>query len=199
MTQKNISSRLSHPDYEGSAMMRATVEDDLDKVMEIIDAARDFIAAQNIDQWTNGYPLIDDIRNDIDNGWSYVLLNADKEIVGTAAVSFDGEPTYHQVFEGNWEYEGAYAVVHRLCIDPSMHGRGYSGLLFAGAEALAIAREVRIIRVDTHEKNKPMRRSLVRAGYEYRGKIKLANGDMRVAYEKYISSYGEDSEEDEKK
>lgn len=195
MSSENISSRLSHPDYEGSCMLRATVEDDLDKVMEIIDAARQFIADQHFDQWTNGYPSIDDIRRDIENSWSYVLLDPEKRIVATEAVSFDGEPSYHQVFEGSWKYEGAYAVVHRLAVNPELHGRGYSGLLFAGAEALAIAREVRIIRVDTHEKNKPMRKSLIRAGYEYRGKIKLANGDMRVAYEKYISSYGEETEE----
>ncbi|MDO5044117.1 MAG: GNAT family protein [Coriobacteriia bacterium] len=197
MTDEDLLPHISNPDYEGSAILRATLTGDLDRVMEIIESAREFIRTQHIDQWLDGYPSEADIVHDIENGWSYVLENADKEIVGTEAVSFDGEPLYDKVYDGAWEYEGPFAVVHRLANDPKLHGQGFSGLLFAGAEALAIARHVRIMRVDTHPGNIPMRRALRKAGYKRIGKIRLEKGveagQERIAFEKYIAG-GEDED-----
>lgn len=169
-------------------VLRETTEQDFDEVMRIIGEAREAIRALNIRQWTDGYPSPEQIANDMENGWSYVLVDENNTIVGTQAVSFDGEPVYEKVYEGDWVYEGPYATVHRVAVDPAKRGRGLAGLLFAGAEALAVARQINIVRVDTHEGNLPMRKALERAGYEYRGFIYLADGAPRVAYEKLINA-----------
>lgn len=167
-------------------VMRAAQIDDLDEIMRIIDDARESIKSLGIAQWTDEYPARKHIARDIDHGWSYVLLDKGV-IVGTLAVSFDGEPAYDTIFDGSWEYYGPFATVHRVAVSPQYRGRGFSSLLFAGAEALALAREIRVVRVDTHEGNIPMRRALERSGYKRAGTIKLETGALRVAYEKMIT------------
>lgn len=166
--------------------MRATTRDDLDEVMRIIDEARKAINKLGIVQWTDSYPGLKHICRDIDEGSSYVLLDEHEKIVATAAVYFGVEPCYAHIEEGSWKYEGPYATVHRVAVDPQFRGRGLAAFLFAGAEALAVARKIKIVRVDTHEWNIPMRRALEKEGYEYSGVVHLESGAKRVAYEKLI-------------
>lgn len=171
---------------QSTKVMRATRREDLTEVMRIIDEARRAINELGIIQWTDSYPALKHIIRDIDAESSYVLLDEHQKIVGTAAVSFGEEPCYAHIEEGAWKYEGPYATVHRVAVDPKLRGRGLAAFLFAGAEALAVARKIKIVRIDTHEWNLPMRRALEKDGYEYSGVVHLESGAKRVAYEKLI-------------
>ena len=56
--------------------IRPTRLEELDQVMPFYERARRFMAANgNANQWINGYPASDDIRQDIENGDSYVFAN----------------------------------------------------------------------------------------------------------------------------
>ena len=53
---------------------------DVEKIIEIIDEAKIYLASLNIDQWQNGYPNKTEIENDISNNESYVVFNDQKLI-----------------------------------------------------------------------------------------------------------------------
>ena len=64
--------------------IRKTKYEDIEKLLEIFDYARKFMAANNNpNQWTNGYPSESDIKADIDKGHSYVCLDDDSNIICT--------------------------------------------------------------------------------------------------------------------
>lgn len=104
---------------------RKTVKADIDNVMVVIKQAQDYFKEQGINQWQNNYPNSDTINNDIVNGHSYVLLK-DDNIVATVAVSFDGESTYNNIYDGKWITNDKYAVIHRIAVDNTFKGLGLS-------------------------------------------------------------------------
>ena len=76
-------------------MIEALDYKDIDIVMDMIEKGRDHIKQYNIKQWTNGYPNIDTIKNDIKNNGAFVL-NEDDEILAYFAM-FDYEKTYDYI------------------------------------------------------------------------------------------------------
>ena len=73
--------------------IRKTTVSDLDRVMEIYDIARDFMAKNgNPTQWGDGYPVRALIEEDIERGESYVFVEGD-EIHGVFMFMQRVEPT----------------------------------------------------------------------------------------------------------
>ena len=66
-----------------------------------------------------------------------------------------------------------------LLSENSYHGRGIVDFCFN--ECFKISGNIKI---DTHENNIPMKKCLLRNGFEYCGIIYLANGESRIAYQK---------------
>ncbi|NLY68095.1 MAG: GNAT family N-acetyltransferase [Tissierellia bacterium] len=164
---------------------RKAKESDIDSIMNIIKQAQDYFKEAGIDQWQNNYPNIETIKNDIEKGYGYVLVN-DGEVVGTVAVSFDGERTYENIYEGNWISNLDYAVVHRLAIDNRYKGQGLASVIMKSIEEMCLKRNVHSIRIDTHQDNKSMQRLIEKNGFKYCGIIYLADTSKRLAYEKLI-------------
>ena len=104
---------------------RKTTEAALTRVAEIFDGARETMHAQGIDQWTDGYPAVSDIRADIADGISYVLCTDDGGIVATCAVLLSGEDTYTDICGGAWltessdDADASYVAVHRVAVQPT--------------------------------------------------------------------------------
>lgn len=164
---------------------RRTVEADISSIMNIIKQAQAYFKENGIDQWQNGYPNEEVIKNDISYEHSYVLLNDDK-IVGTAAISFDGEKTYDDIYEGQWLSNGTFAVIHRIAVDNEYKGLGLSSIIIKNVEELCFSRGVTSIKVDTHIENLSMQRLLRKNGFQYCGIIYLEDKNKRVAFEKVI-------------
>jgi len=165
--------------------LRQTQLDEINQVMEIINQAKTYFKENGIDQWQNGYPNPSVIENDIKNKHSYVLLKNDM-IVATVAISFDGEITYNEIFEGSWKSNESYAVIHRIAVDSNLKGQGLSSEIINHTASLAKEKGVTSIKIDTHEDNEAMRRSLIKNGFDYCGIIYLTDGNQRVAYEKLL-------------
>ncbi len=158
---------------------------DQPQMMELFALASEGLFRAGVDQWQNGYPAPELIRADITHGESYVMVS-DERVVGTAVISFAGEPTYNQI-DGKWLSEGEeYVVIHRLTIHPELRGRGLAGRLMAFAEELCRQRGVRSMRIDTHADNLPMQHAVTGFGFRYCGVILLDNGDPRLAYERLL-------------
>ncbi len=165
--------------------LRYTKLEDIERVMEIIKQAQQYFKEKGINQWQNGYPNAKVIENDIKNGHSFVLIK-NNEIVGTIAISFEGEATYNKIFEGAWKSNDNYAVIHRIAVDQELKGIGLSSEMIKQTELMCNKKSVRSIKVDTHEDNQAMQRSLIKNGFDYCGVIYLADGSKRVAFEKCL-------------
>ena len=164
---------------------RKATENDIDRIIEIFDGARKRIAELGINQWQDGYPHEEIIREDIALGRSYVG-ETDGKVVATVMVMTDIEPTYDVIYNGKWAVDGEYLTIHRIALDGNLCGTGAAKKLMAFAEQQALLHGMKSIRVDTHEGNIPMRKNLEKNGYVYCGIIHLKNGDERVAYQKEV-------------
>lgn len=164
---------------------RKTLKTDVDDVMAVIKQAQDYFKEKGINQWQNNYPNSETINNDILSGHSYVLVK-DDSVVATAAVSFDGESTYNNIYEGKWLTNDKYAVIHRIAVDNTYKGLGLSSEIMKRVEALCLSKDVHSIKVDTHKENLSMQRLLKKNDFEYCGIIYLHDGNERIAFEKVL-------------
>ncbi|KRG11077.1 GNAT family N-acetyltransferase [Lederbergia galactosidilytica] len=165
---------------------RKTTEEDIDQIMAIIKQAQQYFKDNHIDQWQNNYPNVQTIKKDMQNGYSYVLVN-ERNIIATAAISFDGEKTYNQIYGGKWLSDEKYAVIHRLAVDPQHKGLGISSEVLKNVEKMCTDQGVNSIKIDTHAQNSSMQRLLQKNNFTYCGVIYLGNGSKRIAFEKLMT------------
>ncbi len=164
---------------------RKATKADASSIMSIIAQAQEYLKAQGIDQWQNNYPNLETVLNDIESKHGYVLLK-DGAIVGTVAVSYDGEKTYEVIYDGQWLSDIDFAVVHRIAVDSAYKGSGLATEIFKHIEKLCLSKRFYSIRVDTHKQNKSMQRVLQKNGFYYCGIIYTADKAERVAFEKML-------------
>ncbi len=158
---------------------------DLDAIMEIVKQAQDFIKSQGFEQWTNGYPERSQFEEDIDKKSCYVM-RAQNQVVGFMTLLFEKESAYDNL-EGKWLTDESYGVIHRSAIAESFRGHHALQILFQFAQDQAAQRKIRSLRIDTHELNLPMRKSIERFGFVYCGKVIYGPNKLRVAYEKELN------------
>ncbi|MBO0993427.1 GNAT family N-acetyltransferase [Bacillus sp. SD088] len=164
---------------------RKTTIEDINQIMSIFKQAKQYFKDNHIDQWQNNYPNIQTIKDDMQNEYSYVLLK-DGTPVATAAISFDGEKTYKEIYNGKWLSHGEYAVIHRLAVDQQHKGLGISSEIMKIIEKMCVERGINNIKIDTHEQNLPMQKLLQKNDFTYCGVIFLEDGNKRIAFEKII-------------
>lgn len=168
-------------------MIRKATPEDLPKIMEIINDAKRSLKARGIDQWQSGYPNEEIILQDIADGNSY-LYTEDDELLATFGLFYGVDPTYVTIYDGEWLTENPYSVIHRVAINGHLRGKGIVGKIIAFAGEESLKNGFKSMRIDTHPDNKSMQRALQKAGYRYCGNIFLANGDLRLAYEKVLET-----------
>ncbi len=159
---------------------------DVPDIASLYEKARILLRERGIDQWQEGYPNADSARNDIENAYSFVIVE-NGEVIGTAALDVGVEPTYVEIFEGEWKTESPiYAFVHRVAVNPEKSGKGLAAMFFGKAEGIAREHGVISMRCDTHRDNHAMQKTLKNAGFEYCGIIYLETGAERLAFEKVL-------------
>lgn len=135
------------------------------------------------DQWQNGYPNMDTVMNDIEQGYGFVLMENDT-ILAYAAIIFGIEPNYMEI-TGNWLSEDPYAAIHRVATSELYKGKGIATTLFELIENLCKSKNTYSIKVDTNFDNKQMLRILEKLHYTYCGEIYFG-GASRKAYQKIL-------------
>lgn len=166
-------------------IFRKSKIEDLESMMTIIKQAQNFLKANKIDQWQNNYPNEQVLLKDIAEGESYVLEGEGK-VLATTVISFQGESTYDEIYEGSWLSNQQYAVLHRVAVHEGYKGSGLGKKLIDHAEQMCKDKKIKSIKMDTHQDNKSMQRLLEKTGFTYCGIIYLQDGSMRLAYEKII-------------
>ena len=173
-------------------IFRKTTKEDIARVCEIFDGARETMHARGIDQWMDGYPAAADIEADIRAGESSVLCEDDGTVAATCAVLLGGEVTYTVIENGKWltdttdDERTSYVAVHRVATDKNSRGRGLASQLIENAAAIGRSAGKISLRIDIHRDNIPMQRMLARNGLTLCGEITLLSGAKRNAYEKMI-------------
>ena len=158
-------------------MIRKAKREELETIMEIYAAAREFMAANgNPDQWINGYPQKELILEDLNKEQLYVYET--EEGIGGVFVFFMGEdPNYSRIQDGKWLNDKPYGTLHRIAV--SRYGEGIASQCLAWCY-----RQCRNMRGDTHEKNKSMQRLFEKNGFVRCGTVFVEDGTERIAYQK---------------
>jgi GNAT superfamily N-acetyltransferase len=136
-------------------------------------------------QWDAAYPNAEVFRKDVELEKLWVA-EEDGTILGFAAITTDQEPEYAEV---GWDLAETAIVVHRLAVDPLARGRGVALALMGEAEAEAVRRGIRVLRVDTNTQNEATRRMFPKLGYTLAGEIGLGfrPGLRFLCYEKRLA------------
>jgi putative hydrolase of the HAD superfamily len=157
--------------------IRQTAYSDLNTVMDIYDHAREYMRQNgNQHQWTDGYPSRELIMADIDAERSYVCTDED-QIVGIFCFTIGIDPTYINIYDGEWLDDNTYGVVHRIA--SASHKKGVASFCLDWCFD-----RCNNIKIDTHEDNVIMQKFLAKNGYRRCGTIYLENGDPRIAFQK---------------
>ena len=152
---------------------------DLPPILKIYAHAREYMREQgNPTQWGNGYPQENLLRDDIAKKQLYVCCEAD-EILGVFCYFFGNDPTYLKIYEGAWQNNLPYGVIHRIAV--VSHRRGVASFCYDYCFSLC-----QNLKIDTHRDNLPMQKSLAKNGFARCGIIYLESGDERIAYQKTI-------------
>ena len=79
-----------------SMIIRKAVPTDIDRLMQIFAIAREFMKSSgNPNQWINGYPQEELIKNEIEQGHCFVCVNNDDGMVVATFCLIQGpDPTY---------------------------------------------------------------------------------------------------------
>lgn len=158
----------------------------VDDVMKIINQAKTYFKNNNINQWQDGYPNADSIKNDIKQNKSYILIDNDI-VLGTMFFAIQDDPTYSYIENGSWITSGKYAVIHRIAVDENIKGRNIAGELVKYAVEECKKHNINSIRIDTHSDNISMQKFLNKHNFKLCGVIYLESGDSRIAFEKLLS------------
>lgn len=194
MEQKTGEGLIGHTDATGHDMttgaprLRRATTDDAATITAMIDAAKELLSHDGVDQWQDGYPDAAAIRDDIAHGRSY-LMEADGAATATAAMLDVPDPNYGHLLEGKWTCpEEPYVTLHRVAVHPAWHGRGQGARLFDLMIGLARSRGFRQIRIDTHPDNRRMRRLISAFGFRYAGVAFMRGNvdDRRLAYQLFL-------------
>lgn len=160
---------------------------DLPYLLEMLENAKASLRALGIDQWQNGYPNENTLREDIQNRICRVVIDDENNILASAAVYVGAEPTYHEIYNGAWQTENKiYGIVHRIMTANNAKKRGAASFLMTYCAKLSLEAGVTSMRCDTHPGNIIMQHTLEKNGYIRCGIIHLTDGTDRFAYEKIL-------------
>jgi len=146
--------------------------DNLDEIYNIIEIARKHIATFKIDQWQDGHPSIEQIKNDIINSNGYIVKE-NEEIIAYFALLDDDY--YYNLYD-IWLSNKPYKAIHRMA--SKYQDKGLGTLIFK-----ELQKQYDHIKIDTHVGNISMNKCLLKNGFVSHGDIVIADGMHRIAYE----------------
>lgn len=157
-------------------IVRHAKAEDLNRILEIYALARDFMARTgNPNQWGKNHPPKEQLERDIADGTLYVIGDGNG-IHGVFYFFIGEDPTYGNIYEGAWHSDKPYGTIHRIA------GDGSGGILRTAVEFAK--HHIDHLRIDTHENNKVMQRTVEKQGFRRCGIIYIADGSPRIAYDR---------------
>lgn len=150
--------------------------DEIDEIKEIYNKAQSFMDnSGNAGQWINDYPQKSLLADDVKKKTLFVCIDNEK-IVAVFCFFIGIEPTYKEIFDGKWLNDEPYGVIHRIAV--AEHKKGIASFCIKWC-----LDRFHNIKIDTHENNIPMQKTILKNGFEYCGIIKKSDGSKRLAYQ----------------
>ena len=147
--------------------------DDLDALVALYGAAAQDMREKGIDQWDEYYPDREILAEDVESG-DMTLGLLDGQLACAYVVNREYEPEYEL---GAWEHtEGDFCVLHRLCVNPEMQGRGLARQAMARMEKNARDQGFDSVRLDVFSQNLHAQRLYERLGYKRTGEVRFRKG-----------------------
>lgn len=163
--------------------IRLAFPNEVNQIMQVIEAAKKCLAEAGSTQWQNGYPDADTIIEDIISGQAYVARE-EGELLAYVAVTKSPEKAYEAIYDGNWEgNEAEYLVFHRIAVASDVQDQGVAQTFLEG---LIEGFDYLDFRSDTHAENKIMQHIFEKLGFQQVGKVPV-DGE-RLAYQKIKSN-----------
>jgi GNAT superfamily N-acetyltransferase len=162
---------------------RKAVITEVERIWQILQQAIERRRKDGSNQWQDGYPNPDVVKNDIFKGVGYVL-EMEKVIIGYCAILINDEPEYERII-GKWLSNEDFIVYHRVAISDEFIGKGMATYLLKEIENLARTNNIKSIKADTNFDNSAMLSLFKKLGYTYCGEV-FFRGSPRKAYEKLI-------------
>ncbi len=160
--------------------IRKALPEDFDAVMQIYANARRFMKENgNPDQWGDSYPPVETVKEDLsENGHGYVATDGQDLLAAFYFEENADDPTYREIFDGEWLNPLPYGVVHRIAVSNLGRGRKIGKLCLSWA-----LEQTGNIKIDTHTSNLPMQKLLTSLGFVHCGSIYLDDRSRRMAYQ----------------
>lgn len=160
-------------------IIRRTTPEDMNVILKMYEDARMFMASHgNPTQWGTTYPPRELLEQDIAEGSSYVC-EEHNTIIATFYYYAGDDPTYKNIYNGDWQNADPYGVVHRITSGGTIKGAASFCLNWA-------LEQCGNLKIDTHRDNTVMQRLLAKNGFTYCGIIYLEDGSERLAYQKRL-------------
>lgn len=148
-------------------MIRKATENDIEKIMQVVEhAVREMQTYNNI-QWDEHYPQRKDFLKDVENGELYVEAEIDM-IKGFLCINDQAPEEYEDL---NWASNEKYLVIHRLAVSEAYRKKGIATKLMHFAEELALKNGVQTIKSDTYSLNENMIALLKKHNYSFVGEM----------------------------
>lgn len=150
--------------------------DDLNTIVEILRDGRNQLAERGVDQWQGDYPNEEHVRQDILNGYAYLVQSDDTETVGTVAIVPAPDPVYDHI-NGQWLIDtNKFVAIHRVAIHSNHAGKGYASQLFVAVihHLASNHPDIESIRLSTNENNLAMQRVATKNGFQKVGTMPSA-------------------------
>lgn len=152
---------------------RPATINDLDALVRLYGAATQDMFRQGIDQWDERYPDREILAEDAESG-DMTLGLLDGALACAWVVNREYDPEYEL---GAWEHtEGDFCVLHRLCVNPAMQGKGLARQAMAQMEKTACEQGFDSVRLDVFSQNLHAQRLYERLGYKRTGEVRFRKG-----------------------
>ncbi|WP_409251047.1 GNAT family N-acetyltransferase [Bacillus sp. SCS-153A] len=149
-------------------------KEDIKEIMKMVKKTVEIMKSENIDQWTDEYPLAGDFSKDAESESLYIAVNEDEKVVGSITID-QNEPEEYSTSQ--WRKDGPAYLFHRLVVDPDVRGKGIASLLINKTEEVAKNQNVHYIRTDTYSLNKKAQALFEKNGFHMTGKIQFMGKD----------------------
>lgn len=160
-------------------------EEHITRIMEIIEDGRASLKQLGLPQWQNGYPDVTQLKQDITQQKSYVLIN-EQQLIGTVCLDHEGERAY-DALNGQWSSNLPYIAIHRMAIAKEAAAKGIGTQFLQAIEQVVKEQGFTQIRLDTHIHNVPMQRVAKKNHYRYVGNVSYGEQIPCYAYEKILT------------
>lgn len=146
---------------------------DKDEVMQLLNAAKENMKENGLDQWDEIYPAISDVAKDIKEG-TLTLVKQGGKLVAVYTLNKHQDAAYK--FGNFKDNSDNFIVLHRLCVKPEYRGMGIAARTLRYIDEEALKEGFSSIRLDVFTKNPRAVKLYESAGYSYAGDAYFRKG-----------------------